>query len=400
MPAEAVGRITRTAVCHGEAPRASDAAFRCSGTLESASSEIVKMIGITAKPIANAMTRELRASYFRDAEARSQALKSPAKTILSTQGPANAANPVARTASGRTRTKLLPGVQALAHVERKHLEGEDAEHREERNHRDHEEGRERRLLEKGREPEPGEEPEDDGRERRHDLDDGLDEALDARRREDARVERRGERDRDREQHRVERPLERPEDERYEGELGLEVVRAAARLPDVLGLVVAFVEDLSEERADRDLRVRRFQGEVFDALRRDGDVSVGLRRDADRRDRAGRARLHESARVRPEARDEAAPGVTGHERLAARGPRDRRDGRALRLELLDGVERSGLRGGIGPHAQEARDAALRVAGDERLAAEQRLESRDRAPANRRARRRDGRTRRLRVLERES
>ena len=53
------------AVCQGDAPRASDAAFRCCGTLESASSEIVKMIGMTANPIAKAMTSELRASYRR-----------------------------------------------------------------------------------------------------------------------------------------------------------------------------------------------------------------------------------------------------------------------------------------------------------------------------------------------
>ncbi len=65
IPAEAVGRMTRVAVCHGEAPRASEAAFRCCGTLERASSEIVKMIGMTANPIAKAMTREFRASYRR-----------------------------------------------------------------------------------------------------------------------------------------------------------------------------------------------------------------------------------------------------------------------------------------------------------------------------------------------
>ncbi len=41
MPDMATGRITRIAVCQGVAPQASDAARRCSGTLDSASSEMV-----------------------------------------------------------------------------------------------------------------------------------------------------------------------------------------------------------------------------------------------------------------------------------------------------------------------------------------------------------------------
>ncbi len=52
MPGLAVGSTTRVAVCQRLAPRASEAAVRCWGTLEKASSEIVKMIGMTAKPMA------------------------------------------------------------------------------------------------------------------------------------------------------------------------------------------------------------------------------------------------------------------------------------------------------------------------------------------------------------
>ena len=50
----------RVAACQRLAPSASDAAVRLEGTLENASSEIVKMMGITAKPMASLTTSELR----------------------------------------------------------------------------------------------------------------------------------------------------------------------------------------------------------------------------------------------------------------------------------------------------------------------------------------------------
>ncbi len=60
MPGLAVGSTTRVAVCQRLAPRASEAAVRCCGTLEKVSSAIVKMIGMTAKPMARPTTRQLR----------------------------------------------------------------------------------------------------------------------------------------------------------------------------------------------------------------------------------------------------------------------------------------------------------------------------------------------------
>ena len=60
IPGLAVGSTMRIAVCQRLAPRASDPARRCCGTLASESSAIVKMIGITANPIATPTTRELR----------------------------------------------------------------------------------------------------------------------------------------------------------------------------------------------------------------------------------------------------------------------------------------------------------------------------------------------------
>ena len=60
MPADAVGSTTRMAVCQRLAPQAIEAVRRAVGTFESASSAMVNMIGITAKPIMNPTTSELR----------------------------------------------------------------------------------------------------------------------------------------------------------------------------------------------------------------------------------------------------------------------------------------------------------------------------------------------------
>ena len=58
----AVGTTTLMAVCQRLAPSASEAERRFDGTLVSESSAIVKMIGITAKPIITPTMNELRCS--------------------------------------------------------------------------------------------------------------------------------------------------------------------------------------------------------------------------------------------------------------------------------------------------------------------------------------------------
>ena len=52
IPGLALGNTIFNAVCHFVAPNASDPEIKCSGTFDNASSDIVKIIGITAKPIA------------------------------------------------------------------------------------------------------------------------------------------------------------------------------------------------------------------------------------------------------------------------------------------------------------------------------------------------------------
>ncbi len=60
MPGLAETRTSFVSVCHGVAPKAKEPESRCLGTLESESSEILKMIGMTANPIAKLMTNALR----------------------------------------------------------------------------------------------------------------------------------------------------------------------------------------------------------------------------------------------------------------------------------------------------------------------------------------------------
>ncbi len=67
--------------------------------------------------------------------------------------------------------------------------------------------------------------------------------------------------RDRQQQRVEGPLEGAGEQGRQGELGLEVVRAARGLPDVFGLLVPLVPDLAEERPPGGLRVGVVDGDL-------------------------------------------------------------------------------------------------------------------------------------------
>jgi hypothetical protein len=107
----------------------------------------------------------------------------------------------------------------------------EEEHERDR-HAGRDRGRDDRLGDR-RDNDPGEEAEDDARKARHHLDGRLDRRAKSWREELAREDRGEERQRDGEEHGGERRLDGAEDERHEAELGLEVVRSAGRLPDVL-----------------------------------------------------------------------------------------------------------------------------------------------------------------------
>ena len=70
IPDAATGITIRTAVCHGVAPAPSEAVRSVIGTAWSASSEIVKIIGITAKPMMIATTKVLRGLNDPNTESR------------------------------------------------------------------------------------------------------------------------------------------------------------------------------------------------------------------------------------------------------------------------------------------------------------------------------------------
>ena len=144
-------------------------------------------------------------------------------------------------------------------------------------------------------------------------------------------------------------------------------------------------------------MRRVEREVRQALRRQRQEAVRLRRDVESRDRGVHGGPDERTGVRPEMDREPALLVAAHERLAAAGRRDRGDGRGMALERLHRQEPPRLGIGLLAHAHEAENASLCVARDERLAADERLEHRHRG----RVAVHGGRFRgagRLRILER--
>ena len=64
IPGLAEARTTLTAVCHNVAPSAREPDIKCLGTLDKASSEIVKIMGITANPIAKPTISAFLWSYL------------------------------------------------------------------------------------------------------------------------------------------------------------------------------------------------------------------------------------------------------------------------------------------------------------------------------------------------
>ena len=119
MPAEAVGTTIRIAVCQRLAPSASEPTVSESGTFESASSEMVKIIGITAKPIMKPTTSELRCSKLAPVTCGHHSRKSPTlapvagsattNNTRSTTGPSCHDAHSTKTRSGKKTRNSCPG---------------------------------------------------------------------------------------------------------------------------------------------------------------------------------------------------------------------------------------------------------------------------------------------------
>ena len=83
IPGLAVGNTTRSAVCQRVAPSASEPARRCWGTLASESSAMVKMMGMTANPMATPDDQRvaLVVGEPEDATAASRGSRRPAASV-------------------------------------------------------------------------------------------------------------------------------------------------------------------------------------------------------------------------------------------------------------------------------------------------------------------------------
>ena len=100
------------------------------------------------------------------------------------------------------------------------------------------------------------------------------------------VERAEDGERDGEHERVERALDRAEDERHQADLRLEIVGGAGGLPDVLGLGIALVPDLAEQRVQTRFGMRIGEREPIDLAAGAGDEqAVALRGHHEALDRA-------------------------------------------------------------------------------------------------------------------
>ncbi|MNX85154.1 hypothetical protein D3C86_1169830 [compost metagenome] len=106
-----------------------------------------------------------------------------------------------------------------------------------------------------REEQPGEETEDHGRHRFHQLDHRLDLAAHARGHEVRGVDRSGNGQWSSEQHGVERSFQSAEGQWRQAQFRFEIGVGGGRLPDVFWLVVVLVPDLAPQRAPGNFRVR-------------------------------------------------------------------------------------------------------------------------------------------------
>ena len=187
-----------------------------------------------------------------------------------------------------------------------------------------------------RQPQPGQESEHHAGQRGHHLDHRLDVGLDARMHELAHVYGGQERQRHREHQRVERALERAVDQRGQAELGLEVIGAAGGLPDVGGLRVALVPDLSEDGLERDLRMRVVEPPLAHrALVADHQDAVRLRSEHHRMQVPFRRLQREERVSRRSVVDPHAPRrIPGREALVALRRVDRHHRPGVSGELVD------------------------------------------------------------------
>ena len=121
------------------------------------------------------------------------------------------------------------------------------------------------LLNHGRQPQTSQKTEDDRRQRRHDLHRRLDDLAHARRHEVTGEDGTGQCDGHRKQHGVGGGLDGAKSQRYQAQLGFEIIRGRGGLPDVLRLRVTFVPDLLPQSGPGHLRMLILDVEELEAF---------------------------------------------------------------------------------------------------------------------------------------
>ena len=234
MPGLAVGSTIRIAVCQRLAPRASEPARRCWGTLASESSAMVKMIGITAKPMATPDHERVALVVGQPQRRQEPAAIVAAEEPHLDEAAQREGQPRApRRTTGISRNTSAPGRSRLrerAAARARQSSSATRMHTASTSGSRASPGTIRSTM--GASHRPARKPSTTLGSAAMISTTGLTYALTRGVHELAHVERGEQRQRDGEQQRVERALERAVDQRGQAELGLEVVGAARRLPDV------------------------------------------------------------------------------------------------------------------------------------------------------------------------
>src|SRR5690606_19960132 len=113
IPGLAVSNTTLVKVCQVVAPSANEPFDKCFGTLNTASSAIEKMVGITAKPIAIPTTNELRWSKVMPSSLVIYWRTLPSNKTRSTHGDNSNENQPTNATTGNSTNAARPSVKRL-----------------------------------------------------------------------------------------------------------------------------------------------------------------------------------------------------------------------------------------------------------------------------------------------
>ena len=193
------------------------------------------------------------------------------------------------------------------------------------------------------------------------------------------VQRAAQAERNRQQERIKRAFQGAVGQRREAELGLEIVGPTARLPGIIGLLIALVPHLAEQGGEVDLRVGVIERPVEQArLVVHGEDAVGARREGQQLNRRALVgRQFDQGLLRGGvAEQDMAVGVGGQEALVAGRRLHRGQRRGMRLEDMDFAVRAVARRTLVTDLEPDAHPPGAVADNQRAFAQQPAEGRGR------------------------